>query len=171
MHKNQNLAAKWNGPHKVLWLNGLHNVEIQMQHNNKKMVVHVNRLKPYLMLSPGSIRSSCSGPGYLQTNAPTTKGFFGHTSYCCLPAQQQWWTNCHWQMILPWQQCFNPTFSAFHHIHHLRNNWMVKSIALVNATVKPLHRNGWPIRKYTKISSQEPNYHLDPSLMHFSPRQ
>jgi hypothetical protein len=46
LHKNQKLAPKWSGPHKVVPLKGDANVEIQLKHNNRKTVVHANRLKP-----------------------------------------------------------------------------------------------------------------------------
>jgi hypothetical protein len=49
LHKNQKLAPKWSGPHKIIWLKGDANIEIQLKHNNKKTVVHANRLKPYYM--------------------------------------------------------------------------------------------------------------------------
>jgi hypothetical protein len=41
--KNQKLAPKWTGPHKVLKLKGDFNSEIQLRHNNRKTVVHANR--------------------------------------------------------------------------------------------------------------------------------
>ena len=47
--KNQKLAPKWSGPHKVVHLKGDANVEIQLKHNNRKTVVHANRLKPYFV--------------------------------------------------------------------------------------------------------------------------
>ncbi len=46
LHKNQKLAPKWLGPHKILLLKGDCNIEIQLKHNNRKAVVHANRLKP-----------------------------------------------------------------------------------------------------------------------------
>jgi hypothetical protein len=49
--KNQKLAPKWTGPHKVLRLKGDSNLEIQLRHNNRKTVVHANRLKPYFVAS------------------------------------------------------------------------------------------------------------------------
>jgi hypothetical protein len=49
--KNQKLAPKWTGPHKVLQLKGDSNLEIQLRHNNRKTVVHANRLKPYFVAS------------------------------------------------------------------------------------------------------------------------
>jgi hypothetical protein len=47
--KNQKLAPKWSGPHKVIWLKGDTNLEIQHKHNNRKTVVHANHLKPYFV--------------------------------------------------------------------------------------------------------------------------
>jgi hypothetical protein len=49
--KNQKLAQKWTSPHKVLRLKGDSNLEIQLRHNNRKTVVHANRLKPYFVAS------------------------------------------------------------------------------------------------------------------------
>jgi hypothetical protein len=51
LSKNQKLAPKWSGPHKVLRLKGDCNLEIQLKHNNRKTVVHANRLKPYFVVS------------------------------------------------------------------------------------------------------------------------
>ena len=47
LHKNAKLAPKWTGPHRVTDLKNHNNVEIQLAHNNKKLVVHANRLKIY----------------------------------------------------------------------------------------------------------------------------
>jgi hypothetical protein len=54
LHKNQKLAPKWSGPHKIIRLKGDANVEIQLRHNNRKTVVHANRLKPYFVTFPNS---------------------------------------------------------------------------------------------------------------------
>jgi hypothetical protein len=43
--KNQKLAPKWSGPHKILRLKGECNVELLLRHNNKKHITHVNRIK------------------------------------------------------------------------------------------------------------------------------
>jgi len=51
LHKNQKLAPKWSGPHRIIRLKGDANVEIQLKHNNRKTVVHANRLKPYFVAS------------------------------------------------------------------------------------------------------------------------
>ena len=45
-NKNVKLAPKWSGPHGVISLKGPCNAELKLQ-NNKKLVVHTNRLKPY----------------------------------------------------------------------------------------------------------------------------
>jgi hypothetical protein len=64
LHKNQKLAPKWSGPHKVVRLKGEANVELQLRDNNKKVVVHCNRLKPYFVptknsaIHPDAINSS-----------------------------------------------------------------------------------------------------------------
>jgi hypothetical protein len=48
LHKNTKLAPKWSGPHRILRLKGETNVELHLR-NGKKLVVHVNRLKPYVV--------------------------------------------------------------------------------------------------------------------------
>ena len=46
LNKNVKLAPKWSGPHRVISLKGPCNAELKLQ-NNKKLVVHTNRIKPY----------------------------------------------------------------------------------------------------------------------------
>jgi hypothetical protein len=48
--KNQKLAPKWSGPHKILHLKGDCNIKIQLKHNNQK-TLHANRFKPYFVAS------------------------------------------------------------------------------------------------------------------------
>jgi hypothetical protein len=55
--KNQKLAPKWSGPHKILRLKGDCNIELLLRHNNKKLITHVNRLKPYFVQSPAAVSS------------------------------------------------------------------------------------------------------------------
>jgi hypothetical protein len=55
--KNQKLAPKWSGPHKILRLKGECNMELLLRHNNKKLITHVNRLKPYCVQSPAAVSS------------------------------------------------------------------------------------------------------------------
>jgi hypothetical protein len=55
LHKNQKLAPKWSGPHKIIRLKGDANVEIQLRHNSRKTVVHANRLKPYFVAFSNSV--------------------------------------------------------------------------------------------------------------------
>jgi hypothetical protein len=43
--KNTKLAPKWSGPHVILSLKGIHNVELLIQ-NKKKVIVNVDRIKP-----------------------------------------------------------------------------------------------------------------------------
>jgi hypothetical protein len=57
LHKKPKLAPKWSGPHKIIRLKGDANVEIQLRHNNRKTVVHANRLKLILLHSP-TLRST-----------------------------------------------------------------------------------------------------------------
>jgi len=47
LHKNAKLAPKWTGPHRVTNLKNHNNVEILLCHNNKKLLVHSDRLKAY----------------------------------------------------------------------------------------------------------------------------
>jgi hypothetical protein len=49
--KIKKLAPKWTGPHKILRLKGDSNLELQLRHNNRKTIVHANRLKPYFVAS------------------------------------------------------------------------------------------------------------------------
>jgi hypothetical protein len=49
LHKNTKLAPKWSGPHRITQLKGVNNAELLLKHNGKKLLVHVNRLKPYIM--------------------------------------------------------------------------------------------------------------------------
>jgi hypothetical protein len=76
LHKNQKLAPKWSGPHRVIRLKGNANVEIQLKHNNRKTVVHANRLKPYFLylLSCHRINSAylCERHGILRRQLNTT---------------------------------------------------------------------------------------------------
>jgi hypothetical protein len=65
--KNHKLAPKWTGSHKVLHLKGNANLEIQLKHNNRKTVVHANRLKPYFVAT----KNSATFPDHLEfTNIP-----------------------------------------------------------------------------------------------------
>jgi len=52
--KNQKLAPKWSGPHKILRLKGDCNVVLLLRHNKKKLITHVSRLKPYFVQKPAS---------------------------------------------------------------------------------------------------------------------
>ena len=46
INKNVKLAPKWTGPHRIISLKGPCNAELKLA-NNRKLIVHVNRLKPY----------------------------------------------------------------------------------------------------------------------------
>jgi hypothetical protein len=67
LHKNQKLAPKWSGPHKIIRLKGDANVEIQLRHNNKKTVVYANRLKPYFV----AFSNSAFHPDNLPNSQPS----------------------------------------------------------------------------------------------------
>ncbi len=58
--RNQKLAPKWSGPHKILRLKGECNVELLLRHNNKKLIVHVNRLKPYFVPKSAAVEHPTS---------------------------------------------------------------------------------------------------------------
>ena len=47
LHKNAKLAPKWSGPHRITNLKGPNNAELLLNHNNKKLLVHTDRLKVY----------------------------------------------------------------------------------------------------------------------------
>ncbi len=82
--KNQKLAPKWSGPHKILRLKGDCNIEILLRHNNKKLITHVNRLKPYFVQSPSAVFSPdffpaqkyATPPPLAQQNDAQTKNFY-----------------------------------------------------------------------------------------------
>ena len=52
LHKNRKLASKYSGPHKIISLKNDANVELQLKDSFKKVIVHVNRLKPYCVPLP-----------------------------------------------------------------------------------------------------------------------
>jgi hypothetical protein len=66
--KNQKLAPKWSGPHKILRLKGERNVELLLRHNNKKLITHVNRLKPYFVPKSAAV----SSPDFFPAQKPAT---------------------------------------------------------------------------------------------------
>jgi hypothetical protein len=68
--KNQKLAPKWSGPHKILRLKGDCNVEILLRRNNKKLITHVNRLKPYFVQSPSAVSSPDFFPAQKDATPP-----------------------------------------------------------------------------------------------------
>ena len=51
LHKNAKLAPKWTGPHRVVQVKNETNVELLLK-NNKRLIIHVNRLKPYIVSAP-----------------------------------------------------------------------------------------------------------------------
>jgi hypothetical protein len=46
--KNKKLSPKWSGPHEIISLEGTHNVEL-LVNNKKKVIVNVDRIKPYCL--------------------------------------------------------------------------------------------------------------------------
>ncbi len=67
--KNQKLAPKWSGLHKILRLKGDCNIEIQLKHNNRKTVIHANRLKPYFVVS----KNLAVCPDFMENEHPATQ--------------------------------------------------------------------------------------------------
>jgi len=49
LHKNAKLAPKWSGPHRIVKLKNDNNFELKLRNNNRKLIVHANRLKPYIV--------------------------------------------------------------------------------------------------------------------------
>jgi hypothetical protein len=50
---NTKLAPKWSGPHRITKVKNETNVELLLK-NNKRIIVHVNRIKPYIAPIPDS---------------------------------------------------------------------------------------------------------------------
>jgi len=61
LHKNKKLAPKWSGPHTVIRLVHDTNVELRLA-NNRKTIVHVNRLKPYLQPGLQQLQDDVNNP-------------------------------------------------------------------------------------------------------------
>jgi hypothetical protein len=55
------------GPHKILHLKGDCNIEIQLKHNNRKTVVHANRLKPNFVV----LKNLAVCPDFIQVQQPS----------------------------------------------------------------------------------------------------
>ncbi len=68
--KNQKLAPKWSGPHKILRLKGNCNVELLLRHNNKKLITRMNRLKPYFVQLPAAVSSPDFFPAQKEATPP-----------------------------------------------------------------------------------------------------
>ncbi len=54
-------------------LKGDCNVEILLRHNNKKLITHVNRLKPYFVQSPSAVSSPDFFPAQKDATPPPTQ--------------------------------------------------------------------------------------------------
>ena len=74
LHKNQKLAPKWSGPHRITKVKNDTNVELLLK-NGKHLIVHVDRLKPYIMQPPtpdshddNSVNRGASLPPEVQNN-------------------------------------------------------------------------------------------------------
>jgi hypothetical protein len=65
--KNEKLAPKWSGPHKILHLKGDCNIEIHLKHNNQKTVLYANRLL-YFVAS----KNSAVCPDFMEGKQPAT---------------------------------------------------------------------------------------------------
>ena len=55
--RNAKLSPKWTGPHRIMRLIGDTNVELKLSPSNRKLIAHVNRLKPYNMSPPRPTRT------------------------------------------------------------------------------------------------------------------
>jgi hypothetical protein len=66
--KNQKLASKLSGPHNILRLIGEFNIDLLLWHNNKKLITHVNRLKPYIVPKSAAVTS----PDFFPAEKPAT---------------------------------------------------------------------------------------------------
>ncbi len=72
------------GPAQISKLKGDCNVEILLRHNNKKLITHVNRLKPYFVQSPSAVSSpdffpeqkAATPPPMQQQNKAQLKNFY-----------------------------------------------------------------------------------------------
>ena len=53
LSKNRKLAPKWTGPHRVVKIKNDNNLEIKLRCHGKNLIVHANRLKPYLVPMTG----------------------------------------------------------------------------------------------------------------------
>lgn len=56
--KNVKLSPKWSGPHEIIRLIGDANVELKLSTTNRKLICHVNRLKPYNFALPKNSEAS-----------------------------------------------------------------------------------------------------------------
>jgi hypothetical protein len=92
--KNQKLAPKWSGPHKILRLKGECNVELLLQHNNKKLITHMNRLKPYFVPKSAAVTSpdfflaeKSATPPPVAVQEDATEIFFPYNDFYPLDSQ------------------------------------------------------------------------------------
>ena len=73
LHKNRKLSPKFSGPHIISRLIHDTNAEIIMAHNNRRVVVHLNRLKPYFYSLPSApIPSQEDDSTPVPVNTPVT---------------------------------------------------------------------------------------------------
>ncbi len=70
--KNQKLAPKWSGPHKILRLKGECNVELLLRHNNKKLITQINWLKPYFVPKSAAVEAPDFFPAQKVATPPPT---------------------------------------------------------------------------------------------------
>jgi hypothetical protein len=95
LHKYQKLGPKCSGPHKVVHLKVDANVEIQLKHNNRKTVIHANRLKPYfvaykhLAVHPDFLPPSPSLQQWPDDVNPPLPEDYTETQRLLLPATQE----------------------------------------------------------------------------------
>ncbi len=147
--KNQQFAPKWSGPHKILRLKGDCNVETLLRHNNKKLITHVNRLKPYFVQSPSAVSSPDFFPAQKDANETTPK------PKIFTPTMMKFWKRS-FILTLPLQlkpKLRNDTVQLrLHHLSimtkrsivltlplHISSHMLMSFIALVNAYLR-LHQ-------------------------------
>ncbi len=57
-------------PYKILRLKGECNAELLLRHNNKKLITHMNRLKPFFVQSPAAVSSPDFFPAQKDATPP-----------------------------------------------------------------------------------------------------
>ncbi len=69
------MSPKWSGPHIILSLKGTHNAEILMD-NKRKVIVNIERLKPYLSQNLPNLLHSSENEGTLSKQSSPPENLF-----------------------------------------------------------------------------------------------